>query len=168
MMAEEGQGLLYFPLFGYAGGDFEAIRETILHPQTGLSLADGGAHCGAICDAGIPTFMLTHWARDRNRGERLPLYFVVRRQTWDTAEQYGLRDRGRLAAGFKGDVNVIDFDHLELSRPEVRYDLPAGGRRLFQGASGYKATIVGGEVVFEDGEPTGALPGRLLRGERSV
>jgi N-acyl-D-aspartate/D-glutamate deacylase len=168
MMAEEGQGLLYFPLFGYAGGDFEAIRETILHPQTGLSLADGGAHCGAICDAGIPTFMLTHWARDRNRGERLPLEFVVRRQTWDTAEQYGLRDRGRLAAGFKGDVNVIDFDHLELSRPEVRYDLPAGGRRLFQGASGYKATIVGGEVVFEDGEPTGALPGRLLRGERSV
>lgn len=168
MMSEEGQGLLYFPLFGYAGGDFEAIRETILHPQTGLSLADGGAHCGAICDAGIPTFMLTHWARDRKRGERLPLEFVVRRQTWDTAAQYGLRDRGRLAAGFKGDVNVIDFDRLELSRPEVRYDLPAGGRRLFQGADGYKATIVGGEVVFEDGEPTGALPGRLLRGERSV
>jgi N-acyl-D-aspartate/D-glutamate deacylase len=168
MMAEEGRGLLYFPLFGYAGGDFEAIRETILHPQTGLSLADGGAHCGAICDAGIPTFMLTHWARDRMRGERLPLEFVVKRQTWDTAAQYGLRDRGRLAPGFKGDVNVIDFDRLELTRPEVRYDLPAGGRRLFQGAAGYKATIVGGEVVFEDGEATGALPGRLLRGERSV
>ncbi len=168
MMANDGQGLLYFPLFGYAGGDFEAIRETILHPQTGLSLADGGAHCGAICDAGIPTFMLTHWARDRSRGEKLPLELVVRRQTWDTANQYGLRDRGRLAAGFKADVNLIDFDRLGLTRPEVRYDLPAGGRRLFQGAQGYRATVVNGEVVYENGEPTGALPGRLLRGARNI
>jgi len=168
MMANDGRGLLYFPLFGYAGGDFEAIRETICHPQTGLSLADGGAHCGAICDAGIPTFMLTHWARDRSRGERLPLEMVVKRQTWDTAAQYGLRDRGRLAAGYKADVNLIDFDKLELEQPEVRYDLPAGGRRLFQGARGYRATIVGGEVTFENGEATGALPGHLVRGARSL
>lgn len=167
MMADGGHGLLYFPLFGYSGGSFEAIRETLLHPQTGLSLADGGAHCGAICDAGIPTFMLTHWARDRSRGERLPLEFVVKRQTWDTASQYGLRDRGRLAPGFKGDVNVIDFDRLGFTRPEVRYDLPAGGRRLFQGATGYRATIVGGQVTHENGEATGLLPGRLLRGARS-
>jgi N-acyl-D-amino-acid deacylase len=168
MMEDDGHGLLYFPLFGYAGGDFEAIRETMQHPQTGLSLADGGAHCGAICDAGIPTFMLTHWARDRRRGQRLPLEFVVKRQTWDTAQQYGLGDRGRPAAGFKADVNVIDYDRLALTRPEVRYDLPAGGRRLFQGARGYAATLVGGVVTFEDGEPTGALPGRLLRGARGV
>jgi N-acyl-D-aspartate/D-glutamate deacylase len=168
MMEEDGRALLYFPLFGYSGGDFEAIRETMLHPQTGLSLADGGAHCGAICDAGIPTFMLTHWARDRERGERLPLEFVVKRQTWDTASQYGLCDRGRLASGFKADVNIIDFDRLALSPPEVRYDFPAGGRRLFQGAEGYLATVVSGEVVFENGEPTGALPGRLIRGARGV
>ncbi len=167
MMENDGQGLLYFPLFGYAGGDFEAIRETMLHPQTGLSLADGGAHCGAICDAGIPTFMLTHWARDRSRGERLPLELVVKRQTWDTASQYGLLDRGRLVPGLKADVNLIDFDLLELTHPEVRYDLPAGGRRLFQGARGYRATVVGGKVVYENGEATGALPGRLLRGARN-
>ena len=166
MMDDDGRGLLYFPLFGYADGNFEAIRETILHPQTGLSLADGGAHCGAICDAGIPTFMLTHWARDRVRGEKLPVEFVVKRQTVDTATQYGLHDRGRLAAGFQGDVNVIDFERLGLDRPEVRYDLPAGGRRLFQGATGYRATVVDGQVVYEDGDATGALPGRLIRGEQ--
>jgi N-acyl-D-aspartate/D-glutamate deacylase len=136
------------------------------HPQTGLSLADGGAHCGAICDAGTPTFMLMHWVRDRTRGERLPLEFVVRRQTLDTAHQYGLRDRGVLAPGLKGDVNVIDLESLSVTSPEMRYDLPAGGRRLYQGASGYRATIVSGEVIFENGEPTGRLPGRLVRGEQ--
>jgi len=166
MMADDGRGLLYFPLFGYSGCSFEAIRETMLHPQTGLSLADGGAHCGVICDAGIPTFMLSYWARDRRRGERLPLEFVVRRQTWDTAAQYGLRDRGLLAPGYKADVNVIDYERLRLTRPEVRYDLPAGGRRLFQGAEGYRATVVTGEVTFENGEPSGAIPGSLLRGVR--
>ena len=168
MMAEDGHGFLYFPLFGYATGDLEAIRETMLHPQTGLSLADGGAHCGAICDAGIPTFMLTHWARDRVRGGKLPLEFVVKRQTWDTASQYGLRDRGRLAPGFRADVNLIDFDQLDLERPEVRYDLPAGGRRLFQSAEGYEATIVAGQVISRDGRATDALPGRLVRGPQAA
>jgi N-acyl-D-amino-acid deacylase len=167
LMDQEGRGLLYFPLFGYAEGSFDAILETMRHPQTGLSLADGGAHCGAICDASTPTFMLMHWVRDRSRGARLPLEFVVRRQTRDTAWQYGLRDRGLLAPGLRADVNVIDLDHLELTPPEMLHDFPAGGRRLFQGARGYRATLVAGECVYEHDEATGALPGRLVRGERS-
>ena len=167
LMDLDGRGLLYFPLFGYATGRVDAIEETLRHPQTGISLADGGAHCGAICDGGTPTFMLMHWVRDRKRGERLPLEFIVRRQTLDTARQYGLDDRGVLAPGMKADVNVIDFDALGLDPPEVRYDFPAGGRRLYQGARGYDATLVSGEVVFEGGEATGALPGRLLRGAQS-
>jgi N-acyl-D-aspartate/D-glutamate deacylase len=166
LMEQEGKGLIYFPLFGYAQGSFEAIRETMLHPQTGLSLADGGAHCGAICDGSTPTFMLMHWVRDRTRGERLPLEYVVRRQTLDTARQYGLHDRGVLKPGKKADVNVIDLEHLGLTQPEMVFDLPAGGRRLFQGARGYDATIVSGIPIFEHGEPTGALPGHLIRGEQ--
>ncbi len=164
LMDQDARGMIYFPLFGYAQGNFEAIRETLLHPQTGLSLADGGAHCGAICDASTPTFMLMHWVRDRTRGERLPLEFVVRRQTLDTARQYGLDDRGVLAPGMKADLNVIDFVGLGLTAPEMRHDLPANGRRLYQGATGYRATIVSGVPVFENGEATGELPGRLVRG----
>jgi N-acyl-D-aspartate/D-glutamate deacylase len=167
LMDLDGRGLLYFPLFGYATGSFDAIRETMMNPSTGLSLADGGAHCGAICDASTPTYMLMHWVRDRSRGERVPLEFAVRRQTYDTAKQYGLHDRGVLAPGMKADVNVIDFEHLTLTSPEVRYDFPANGRRLHQGAVGYKTTIASGQVIFEDGEATGALPGKLLRGEQS-
>jgi len=166
LMDQDGKGLLYFPLFGYATGRFDAIEETMLHPQTGLSLADGGAHCGAICDAGTPTFMLMHWARDRKRGPRLPLEFVVRRQTMDTAHQYGLFDRGVLAPGRKADVNVIDFEHLDLEPPHMRYDFPAGGRRLYQSARGYGATLVAGQVIFENGEATGELPGHLIRGAK--
>jgi len=164
MMELDGRGLLYFPLFGYAQGDFEAIRETMMNPSTGLSLADGGAHCGSICDASTPTYMLMHWVRDRSRGERIPLEFAIKRQTLDTAQQYGLLDRGVLQPGYKADVNIIDFDHLGLTAPEVRYDFPANGRRLYQGATGYRATIVSGEVVFENGDPTGAMPGHLIRG----
>jgi N-acyl-D-aspartate/D-glutamate deacylase len=164
LMDQDGKGLLYFPLFGYATGRFDAIEESMLHPQTGISLADGGAHCGAICDAGTPTFMLMHWARDRARGPRLPLELVVRRQTMDTAHQYGLFDRGVLAPGLKADVNVIDFEHLDLEPPHMRYDFPAGGRRLYQGARGYGATVVAGQVIFENGEATGVLPGHLIRG----
>jgi N-acyl-D-aspartate/D-glutamate deacylase len=167
MMEQDGRGMLYFPLFGYAQGSFDAILETMRHPQTGLSLADGGAHCGAICDASTPTFMLMHWVRDRTRGERLPLEFVVRRQTRDTALQYGLQDRGVLAPGMKADVNVIDLPNLGLTAPEMRYDLPAGGRRLFQGAHGYRATLVSGVPVFENGEATGQMPGRLVRGAQA-
>jgi len=167
LMDRDGRGLLYFPLFGYANGNFDAILETMQHPQTGLSLADGGAHCGAICDGSTPTYMLMHWVRDRSRGERLPIEYIVKCQTADTAFQYGLRDRGVLAPGMRGDVNVIDFDALSLTAPEMRHDFPASGRRLYQGAKGYRATIVSGEAVFEHGEATGALPGRLIRGEQN-
>jgi len=168
LMDLDGRGLLYFPLFGYAQGNFDAIRETMMHPSTGLSLADGGAHCGAVCDGSTPTFMLMHWVRDRSRGERVPLEFMVRRQTLDTARQYGLHDRGVLAPGLKADVNLIDFEGLGLTPPEVLYDFPAGGRRLHQGATGYRATIASGEVTFENGEATGVLPGRLIRGEQGL
>tara|TARA_R110000824_G_scaffold390760_5_gene587633 strand:- start:5990 stop:7717 length:1728 start_codon:yes stop_codon:yes gene_type:complete len=168
MMLNNGQALLYFPLFGYSTNDYTAIEETLRHPQTGISLADGGAHVGAICDGGTPTFMLTHWARDRTRGPKLPIEDIIRIQTKDTAEQYGLFDRGVLKAGMKADVNIIDFDNLTFTHPEMRFDLPAGGRRLWQGAHGYKATILSGVVVAKDDEPTGALPGKLIRGPQAA
>ncbi len=164
LMDQDGRGLLYFPLFGYATSRFDAIEEIMLHPQTGISLADGGAHCGAICDAGTPTFMLMHWARDRTRGRKLPIEFIVQRQTRDTAHQYGLFDRGMLKPGLKADVNVLNFENLGLGMTEMRHDFPAGGRRLYQGAHGYEATIKSGEIIFEKGEATGALPGTLIRG----
>jgi len=164
LMDLDGKGLLYFPLFGYATQKFDAIEETMLHPQTGLSLADGGAHCGAICDGGTPTFMLMHWARDRARGAKMPLEFVVRRQTMDTAHQYGLFDRGALKPGLRADVNVIDYEGLGLTNPEMRFDFPASGRRLYQGATGYKAILCAGQAIFENGEETGARPGKLVRG----
>ena len=126
--------------------------------------ATRGAHCGLICDGSFPTFLLTHWGRDRKRGERLPLERLVQRQTRDTAALVGLRDRGMLAPGMKADVNLIDWTRSRCAPPEMVYDLPAGGRRLVQRARGYRATLSRGEVVFEDGEPTGALPGRLVRG----
>jgi N-acyl-D-amino-acid deacylase len=136
------------------------------NPMTALGLGDGGAHCGAICDASIETYMLTHWVRDRTRGERLPLELVVRKMTRDTASLYGLGDRGEVTPGKKADLNVIDLERLELRRPEMHYDLPGGARRLLQRAEGYDATIVSGEVVLRDGEDTGARPGALLRGAR--
>jgi N-acyl-D-aspartate/D-glutamate deacylase len=164
LLEREGRELLYFPLLNYSSGDFETIREMLLHPHTVLGLSDGGAHCGIICDASMPTFMLTHWARDRKRGEGLPLEWVVASQTRRTAELYGLEDRGLLAPGMKGDVNLIDFDELAMGPPEVVFDLPADGRRLIQKAQGYRATVASGEVTFENGEATGAMPGRLVRG----
>ena len=164
LMQRDGQELLYFPMFNYSDGDFEATREMLMHPRAALGLSDGGAHCGVICDASTPTYMLTHWVRDRKRGEKLPLEWVIKRQTRDTAALYGLDDRGAIAPGMKADLNVIDLDALELEPPRVAYDLPAHGRRLLQGATGYVATIVSGEVIYENGEKTGALPGRLVRG----
>ena len=127
-----------------------------------------GAHCGVLCDASLPTFMLTHWARDRDRGERLPLETVVHLQTRRTAELYGFADRGLLAPGYVADVNVIDFDGLALEAPEMAYDLPAGGKRLIQRAHGYRATVKSGVVVRQDDEATGERPGRLLRGAQAA
>jgi N-acyl-D-amino-acid deacylase len=164
MLEREGRQFLFAPLANYVDHNFDALREMMLHPRTVLGLSDGGAHCGLICDASMPTYLLTHWARDRKRGERIPLEQAVRLQTGNTAEVYGLDDRGTIEPGKKADLNLIDLDELALSAPEMVFDLPAGGRRLVQRASGYRATIVSGEVTFENGEPTGARPGGLVRG----
>jgi len=155
---------IYLPLLGYANGDLDAIRTMMLHPSAVFGLSDGGAHCGLICDASMPTFLLTHWVRDRDRGERIALEDVVERQTRRTARLYGMEDRGVLTPGMKADVNVIDFEALHIHAPEMVYDLPAEGKRLIQKVDGYRYTVQSGEVTYEDGTPTGVLPGKLVRG----
>jgi N-acyl-D-amino-acid deacylase len=167
MMERGGKGLIYLPLLGYANGSLEAIREMMVHPQAVFGLSDGGAHCGLICDASMPTFLLTHWVRDRKRGERIALEQVVAAQTRRTALFYGLADRGLLAPGMKADVNVIDFERLHIHAPEMVYDLPADGRRLIQHIDGYVATVQTGAVTYDAGAPTGALPGHLIRGPQA-
>jgi N-acyl-D-amino-acid deacylase len=166
IVSEPAEQLFMVPMLNYADNSFEPLREMLTHPNVVLGLADGGAHCAIICDASISTTMLTHWTRDRTRGEKLPLPLVIKIQTHDTADLYGLHDRGLLAPGYKADVNIIDYDNLRLHRPEIVYDLPGEARRLVQRADGYVATIVSGEVVLRGGEPTGALPGRVLRGSQ--
>lgn len=164
LMEKDGAGYIYLPLLNYAEFNFDHIHQMMNHPNTVLSLSDGGAHCGVICDASFPTYMLTHWARDRVRGPRLSLEKVVSMQTRDTARLYGLHDRGTIAPGMKADLNLIDYDKLEIMAPEMAFDLPAQGRRLIQRAQGYSATIVSGVVTFEAGEATGQMPGKLIRG----
>lgn len=162
-LIEGPENFLFFPVVGYVHGDHEQIRQLLLDPGTLLGLGDGGAHCGQIVDAGLPSYMLTHWARDRQRGPRLPLEQLVKMQTSETADFFGFRDRGRLKPGLRADVNLIDFNGLRLHAPQVVNDLPAGGRRLVQRVDGYRATIVAGAPIFENGEETGARPGRLVR-----
>jgi N-acyl-D-amino-acid deacylase len=164
MLEGDGTGLLYYPILNYASMSLEPVREMLLHPRAVVGLGDGGAHCGVICDSSQPTFMLTHWTRDRSRGARLPLEWVVRKQTHDTARLFGMHDRGTLEPGMLADVNVIDYERLQLGTPVVVGDLPAGGRRLVQDAQGYLATIKSGTVTFEGGRDTGARPGTLVRG----
>jgi N-acyl-D-amino-acid deacylase len=154
---------LFFPIVGYNEDNHDIIRTMLTSPETVLGLSDGGAHCSSISDASLPSWMLTHWGRDRKRGPGLPLELIVKRQTSETADFFGFADRGRLAPGLKADVNVIDFERLRLHVPEIRYDLPAGGRRLVQRVDGYIATFVSGTPVFEHGQYTGATPGRLVR-----
>jgi N-acyl-D-aspartate/D-glutamate deacylase len=166
MLRHDGRELVLFTLGGYSHGSLDDMKEMLLHPNSALGLSDGGAHCGVICDASAPTYMLSHWARDRADG--LPLEFVVKKMTRDTAHLYGLEDRGVLAPGFKADLNLVDLEHLNLRLPEMVHDLPAGARRLIQRADGWKATICSGEVTFEDGEHTDARPGRLIRGGQPV
>jgi N-acyl-D-aspartate/D-glutamate deacylase len=168
LCSKDGRGLLYLPLLGYAHGDFGALREMLVHPGTVLGLGDGGAHCGLLCDASLPSYMLSHWARDRSRGERLGLEQAVHLQTRGTAALYGFDDRGVLAPGYLADINVIDLDALAIEAPEMVYDLPAGGRRMIQRARGYAATVKRGVVVREDDEATGERPGRLLRGPQPL
>ncbi|HEY5105891.1 MAG TPA: amidohydrolase family protein [Caulobacteraceae bacterium] len=168
MLTNGGRAMLYVPFLNYAEGSLDPARLMLDHPDTVPGLSDGGAHVGMICDGSFPTSMITHWTRDRTRGPKLALEQVVRMQTRDTARAVGLFDRGLLAAGYRADINVIDYDNLTLSSPSVAYDLPAGGRRLIQRADGYVASVVGGEVTYRNGQPTQALPGRLVRGAKSA
>ncbi|MBR0716298.1 amidohydrolase family protein [Bradyrhizobium liaoningense] len=168
MLSDEGRGMLYVPFLNYADGNLDATREMLTDPQSVPGLSDGGAHCGIICDASFPTYLLTHWTRDRTRGEKLSIPFVVAAQSRKTALSVGLSDRGLLAPGYKADVNVIDYDRLHLHPPKVHYDLPVGGRRLLQDVDGYDATIVSGVVTRRHGEATGQRPGRLIRGAQGM
>ncbi len=163
LLERDGKAFLFAPLASYVDGDHEAIREMMSHPRTVLGLSDGGAHCGLICDASMPTYLLTHWVRDRSRGERLSLEQAVHLQTGRTASVYGFTDRGTLEPGKRADINLVDLDGLRLHAPEMVHDLPAGGRRLVQHVDGYEMTLVAGEPTFVQGEPTGQRPGRLVR-----
>ena len=164
LLEDDGHGMLYLPFLNYAQGSLDPSYEMLKSPATIPGLSDGGAHVGMICDGSFPTSMLTHWTRDRTRGDRFPVEWIVKRQTADTAHWVGLNDRGLIVPSYRADLNVIDYDRLTLHRPEILHDLPAGGRRLMQRASGYTATIVAGEIIYRDGDPTGAKPGQLVRG----
>jgi N-acyl-D-aspartate/D-glutamate deacylase len=163
LLGDDGQALLYVPFLNYANGSLDAVHDMLAHPNTVPGLADGGAHVGTICDGSFPTTLLTLWGRDR-AGGRFELPYLVQRHCRDTARTVGLLDRGVLAPGYRADVNLIDFDGLRLHRPRLSYDLPAGGRRFLQRADGYRHTFVAGQETYRDGEPTDALPGRLVRG----
>ncbi|MDZ7674898.1 MAG: amidohydrolase family protein [Acidimicrobiales bacterium] len=164
LLGDGGREMFYVPFLNFAEGNLDATREMLAHPHTVPGLSDGGAHVGTICDGSFPTFLLTHWGRDRSRGELFDLEFLVNRHTKATADTVGLCDRGVLAPGYRADVNVIDFDRLSIHRPEMHHDLPAGGRRVLQRASGYLHTLCGGVETYADGVATGELPGRLVRG----
>ncbi|HEX7699708.1 MAG TPA: amidohydrolase family protein, partial [Kofleriaceae bacterium] len=161
LLADDGKALLYFPVYNYTGMNLEVVREMLLHPRALVGLGDGGAHVGTVCDASMPTFLLTHWARDRARG--IPLERVVQMQTRDTARFIGLRDRGTIEVGMRADLNLVELSRLALHRPVMQRDLPAGGRRLVQTADGYVATVVAGVPIAEHGALTSARPGHLVR-----
>ena len=164
LCAEDRGNFLYFPLFNYTAGDLSVVEQLQRHPATRMGLGDAGAHCGAICDGGTPTFMLTHWTRDRTRGPLLDLEYIVHRQTRQTATLYGLNDRGLLAPGMRADINLIDYESLNFGPAAMVYDLPGGARRLAQRGIGYRAVFCNGRQTVADDEPTGELPGRLVRG----
>ncbi|MFN9927463.1 MAG: N-acyl-D-amino-acid deacylase family protein [Phenylobacterium sp.] len=168
MLSAGGRGMLYLPFLNYAEGNLDHVVDMMRHPGVVPGLSDGGAHVGMICDGSFPTTNIVYWPRDRSRGEQLSLERMVQAQCRDTAELVGLNDRGLIAPGYRADLNVIDHAGMKLHAPQVAYDLPAGGRRLIQRADGYIATIVAGEITYRDGQPTGALPGRLVRGAQSA
>ena len=163
MLERDGKALVFAPLASYMDGNHDAIREMITHPATVLGLSDGGAHCGLICDASMPTYQLTHWVRDRHRGAKLSLEDAVRQQTSRTASVFGLHDRGLLVPGKRADINLIELEALRIHEPRMVFDLPADGRRLVQPVDGYRSTFVAGVQTFADGKPTGDRPGRLVR-----
>ena len=163
LLEKDGKALIYHPLFNYEFGNLDHVETMLKHPYTVFGLGDAGAHCGAISDASFPTTLIQHWGRDRDRGEKFPLEALIKMQTFDTSRLLGIEDRGLLAEGLKADINVIDFNNLTIHEPTIVNDLPAGGRRLVQKASGYSYTIVAGKVAFKDGEATGELNGQLIR-----
>ncbi len=167
LLKDNGKAMVYVALGNFYNAKLDSVREMLQHDNTVLGLGDGGAHYGMICDASYPTFMLSHWTRDRPEG-RLPIAWAVKALANDPARAVGLNDRGILAPGYKADINVIDYDKLALNQPTVVYDLPAGGRRLDQTARGYDMMIVAGKVVYRGGQPTGELPGKLVRGAQAI
>ena len=168
MLQDDGKAMLYLPFLNYAQNTLNPCLEMMRSEASLPGLSDGGAHVGMICDGSFPTTLLTHWTRDRSRGEKLSIEAVVKMQARDTAQWVGLHDRGLIAPGYRADLNIIDYDRLTLHAPEIQYDLPASGRRLIQKASGYTATIVAGEIISRDGDPTGKKPGRLVRGQQAA
>ena len=167
MIEDDGQALLYLTVANYAASNLDAAREMMMNEHSIFGLGDGGAHYGLVCDAGFPTFLLTHWTRDR-ASDRLPLTWTIKALSQDTARAVGLNDRGILAPGYKADVNVIDYEGMQVHRPHVVQDLPGGGRRLVEDSEGYVATIVSGKIVYQNAVATGALPGRLIRGSQEI
>ncbi len=165
---DDGKGFIYLPILNYADGNLDFLEALQNSDDTVNSLSDGGAHCGTICDAASPTFMLQHWVRDRKRGGKISLENAIKRQCNDTARLYGMHDRGVLAPGYLADLNVIDMDKIKLGKPWLAFDLPAGGKRLLQKAEGYVCTIKNGVVTFENGKWTGETPGGLIRGPQHV
>jgi N-acyl-D-aspartate/D-glutamate deacylase len=169
LLKDEGRAVLYRPSANRIGERFEGAGQVFLKdPNVLLGLSDGGAHYGMICDAALPTYLLTHWVTHADPAKRLELPRAVRMLASDTARAVGFEDRGRIAAGMKADLNVIDLERLRLHAPRPVYDLPAGGRRLVQDAAGYDVTIVSGQVTYRAGQHTGALPGRLVRGAQAA
>ena len=163
LMSDNGSGFIYLPLLNYIDGNLDFLEPLQISSDTVNSLSDGGAHCGTICDAASPTFMLEYWVKNRSRGN-ITLENAIMRQCHDTARLYGLNDRGVLKPGYLADVNIIDLDRIKLGKPWLAFDLPAGGKRLLQKADGYDFTIKSGQVTFENGAMTGATPGGLIRG----
>jgi N-acyl-D-aspartate/D-glutamate deacylase len=167
LLEDEGRAFLFMPFANYANYNLDVCGEMIAHPDCVMGLGDGGAHVGIISDGSYPTYLLTHWGRDRAYG-RFDLGWLIKRHTADTARAVGLNDRGVIAPGMKADINVNDFAKLGIEAPRMSFDLPAGGKRLLQRATGYVATTVSGEIVYRDGEATGALPGKLVRGPQAA
>ncbi len=165
--AGDGENLVMFPYTNYSYGNLDAVHEMLTDPTSVFGLGDAGAHCGIACDGSSPTLMLEHWTRERTRGPLIPLPTAIRMMTSETATLYGMHDRGVIAPEYHADLNVIDHGSVRVSRPGLVHDLPAGGRRVMQRATGYHATVVAGEITVRDDEPTGATPGRLVRGQRS-
>lgn len=167
LMKDDGKGFIYFPILNYRDGNLDFLEDLQNSGDTVNSLSDGGAHCGTICDAASPTFMLQHWVRDRQKA-RILLELAVKRQCRDTALLYGLEDRGLLAPGYLADINVIDMEKLKLGKPWLAFDLPAGGKRLLQKAEGYDATVKSGRITFRNGEGLGVYPGGVVRGPQQA